>query len=365
MNVSRQIGSFPCVAAMLLAPGTLHSPPKKPSAPVCDRAAFLAVVDVGHTAESPGATSARGVKEYEFNLRLAREIEQKLIAAGFGKTMLLVTEGPAMKGLVKRVTVANNSDADLFLSIHHDSVPEYLLEKWEHEGQERKFSDRFKGHSIFISKNNAEFSASLAFGKLLGNQLKARGLQYTPHYTEAIMRNRRRELVDATAGVYRYDKLIVLRTTRMPAVLFEAGSIVNREEELLLGTPRAPGADHRGGGRGGRGFLRAAAAARSGSDRAPGARPMSRSVRLGSRGDPAPDLDPGCCPRRACRRASSICAISTRPSPRTCATPAPTTSSGGRCPAMTPPNACCGATRRGAQAGPGGPRAVRPRAQGL
>jgi hypothetical protein len=43
--------------------------------------------------------------------------------------------------------------------------------------------------------------------------------------------------VDADAGVYRYDELIVLKDTRMPAVLLEAGSIINREEELLLGTP--------------------------------------------------------------------------------------------------------------------------------
>jgi N-acetylmuramoyl-L-alanine amidase len=51
------------------------------------------------------------------------------------------------------------------------------------------------------------------------------------------MGHRRRILVDAEAGVYRYDQLIVLRQTRMPAVLLEAGSIVNRQEELELGTP--------------------------------------------------------------------------------------------------------------------------------
>jgi len=51
------------------------------------------------------------------------------------------------------------------------------------------------------------------------------------------MGHRRRQLVDAEAGVYRYDQLIVLRKTRMPAVLLEAGSIVNREEELLLDSP--------------------------------------------------------------------------------------------------------------------------------
>jgi N-acetylmuramoyl-L-alanine amidase len=50
------------------------------------------------------------------------------------------------------------------------------------------------------------------------------------------MGHRRRILVDAEAGVYRYDQLIVLRQTTMPAVLLEAGSIVNRQEELELGT---------------------------------------------------------------------------------------------------------------------------------
>jgi len=37
--------------------------------------------------------------------------------------------------------------------------------------------------------------------------------------------------------VYRYDRLVVLERTRMPAVLFEAGSIINRSEELELATP--------------------------------------------------------------------------------------------------------------------------------
>ena len=79
--------------------------------------------------------------------------------------------------------------------------------------------------------------ASLAFGHSLGQELQKRGLRYTPHYTLPLMGRYRHELIDEEAGVYRYDHLFVLHNTRMPAVLLEAGSIINRQEELELATP--------------------------------------------------------------------------------------------------------------------------------
>ena len=202
----------------------------------CRRAAFRVIVDVGHTEQAPGATSARGVSEFAFNVNLARRIEQQLLAAGFRRSVLLITEGPSGKGLVERVKRANALGADLFLSIHHDSVPDEFLEKWEFEGEQRSYSDRFSGHSIFISDDNSDRAGSLLFARLLGGQLRKRGLKYTPHYTNRIMGNRQRLLIDELAGVYRYDQLIVLKDTGTPAVLLEAGSIINREEELRMGS---------------------------------------------------------------------------------------------------------------------------------
>ena len=217
------------------ARGAGHAPPAKPA--TCQRSAFRAVVDVGHTVEVPGAISARGVAEYAFNLQLADAVKQALVAAGFDRTVRLVTATAPPKGLIERAALANKMRADLFISIHHDSVPDYLLETWQYEEQQHQFSDRFQGYAIFISRDNVDRASSLQFGRLLGKALQARGLQYTPHYTLPLMGNRRRELIDAAAGVYRYDQLIVLRNTRMPAVLLEAGSIVNRQQELELASP--------------------------------------------------------------------------------------------------------------------------------
>ena len=209
----------------------------KPVAPSCEPSKFRIVLDVGHTAESEGATSARNVAEFVFNLRLARRIEGKLKAEGFAETRLLLTDGKARPSLAKRVAAANDVHANLFLSIHHDSVPNSLLEDWEFEGKKSHFSDRFSAYSVFVSHNNPDFKRSLSFAELVAKEMKAQGLQYAQQYTLAIMGRYQHPLLNKETGVYSYDQLVVLKSTRMPAVLLEAGSIINRDEELKMDSP--------------------------------------------------------------------------------------------------------------------------------
>jgi N-acetylmuramoyl-L-alanine amidase len=217
-----------------LGPFALNPAASKPVATTCDPAKFRIVLDVGHTAESEGATSARNVPEFNFNLRLAQRIEEKLKAAGFAETRLLVTQGKARPSLVKRVAAADNLHASLFLSIHHDSVPDKLLENWEFEGKKSHFSDRFSGYSVWVSRDNPDFKTSFSFAELVGKEMKAQGLQYAKQYTQPIMGRYQHPLLDKETGVYGHDQLVVLRSTRMPAVLLEAGSIINRDEELKM-----------------------------------------------------------------------------------------------------------------------------------
>jgi N-acetylmuramoyl-L-alanine amidase len=222
------------VKLVTLGPAALNPSALKPAATMCDPSTFRIVLDVGHTAESEGAISARNVAEFVFNQRLAQRIEEKLKADGFPETRLLLTEGKARRSLVRRVDAANNLHANLFLSIHHDSVPDKLLENWEFEGKKSHFSDRFSGYSVFVSRDNPDFKTSLSFAELVGKEMKAQGLQYAQQYTQAIMGRYQHPLLNKETGVYSYDKLIVLKSTRMPAVLLEAGSIINRDEELKM-----------------------------------------------------------------------------------------------------------------------------------
>ena len=232
--IAVSLAAFLSALPLGIAHGESTVSPAKSDAAKCVRPDFRVVLDVGHTAKSPGAKSARGVDEFDFNLRLAKQIDQALLEAGFAKTVLMVSEGRANRSLYARVARANNISANLLLSIHHDAVPDRFIERWEYNGKRQTFSDRFKGHSIFVSEDNIDPKDSLLFGSMLGQQLKARGLQYTPHYTESFMGRWKRVLLNAIVGVYRYDTLFVLKKTQMPAVLLEAGSIANRDEELEM-----------------------------------------------------------------------------------------------------------------------------------
>ena len=183
-------------------------------------------VDVGHFIEEPGATSARGRPELDFNRELAVEIEAAAQGRGL-KTMLIGYDG-FMSHLAQRTAAA--AHADFFLSIHHDSVQPYLIETWEHDRVERSFSDLHSGFSLFISRKNRSLSRSLACASAIGEALRGAGFSPSLYHADPIP-GENKPFADRRNGVHYYDNLIVLKTARTPAVLLEAGVIVNRDEE--------------------------------------------------------------------------------------------------------------------------------------
>jgi len=54
---------------------------------------IIVILDVGHTDKDSGQISARGVKEYDFNMNLARRLLEELVNTGFISTQMIVTSG--------------------------------------------------------------------------------------------------------------------------------------------------------------------------------------------------------------------------------------------------------------------------------
>lgn len=194
---------------------------------------FVVAIDIGHTPKKHGSTSAHGIGEYRYNRNIALRLNKKLHQKGFSKAFVINVRGKEIK-LKQRTKVAKLRGADLFISIHHDSLNKKYLKRWFYDGKKRYYSNKFRGYSIFISRKNPE---NLKFAEILGQNLRDNNLTPTFHHTEKI-KGENRKLLDRDKGIYDFGQLVVLRTSSIPSLLFECGVILNKEEEILLSTSK-------------------------------------------------------------------------------------------------------------------------------
>lgn len=179
-------------------------------------------MDVGHYAAEPGVISAAGRAEFEYNLELAIELRSALADRGFD--VRLIGERGDYAVLHHRTRDAQG--AALLVSIHHDSVRERWLAQ----------ADQFSGFSVFLSRQNPARAKALACASAIGARLRAAGFAPSRYHADPV-RGENRPFADEANGVHYYDHLAVSRTAPMPALLVEAGVIVNRAEEARMRDP--------------------------------------------------------------------------------------------------------------------------------
>jgi len=180
-------------------------------------------VDVGHFNGEPGVISASGIPEFEFNLKLAVQTKEELEKRGLAVRM--IGEKGNYVFLNHRTRAA--AGADLFVSIHHDSMREQVLATRR---------DDLAGFSLFVSRHNPQLARSLACASAIGAELRAAGFTPSRYHADPVI-GENRPFADQRNGVHFYDNLGVGKTAKMPSVLVEAGVIVNRKEEARMLDP--------------------------------------------------------------------------------------------------------------------------------
>ncbi|UCC69471.1 MAG: N-acetylmuramoyl-L-alanine amidase [Armatimonadota bacterium] len=169
------------------------------------------VVDAGHGGHDTGAIGRSGLEEKEINLDIARRVYRLLQGMGVKVRMTRVDDNPVRpwtrgnrkeqrEELLARCKIADEMDADLFVSIHANARATNPTE--------------YRGTETYYRK---EDSAALA-----------RAMQ--------------KEVVGAVGlpdgGVIRHPKpIIVLHGTKMPSVLVEVGYLSHEADEAELATP--------------------------------------------------------------------------------------------------------------------------------
>lgn len=198
----------------------------------CDRSAFPIALDVGHDRTHPGAVSARGTAEFDYNLKLSELVLRRLQENGFTAAFRIGDSGAPLS-LSSRPARAREGHAAVFISLHHDSAQKQYFSTWSYNGRLLPFSDDFHGFSIFVSTSSAFSKENLALATDLGRALRAQGLAPSLHHA-ALVEGEGRRLLNPDLGIYRFDQLAVLRGASMPALLLESGVIVNRDEEQAI-----------------------------------------------------------------------------------------------------------------------------------
>lgn len=172
-----------------------HPPEVQPSSPPGDLRAFV-VVDPGHGGNDPGALGTRKVQEKDVTLAVSRYLTRYLQD---DRMQVVMTREEDLEVLLQpRVDVANLRHADIFVSIHCNSMP----------------PNNTGVHGIETYYTNPQ---SLELANTLHKYL----------ISELGVPDRR----------VRQRGLYVTHKTVMPAVLMEIGFLSNPEEEALLNDP--------------------------------------------------------------------------------------------------------------------------------
>jgi N-acetylmuramoyl-L-alanine amidase len=204
--------------------------------------AFVAVIDPGRGGEQDGAISARGDKEKDLALDVALRIARRLRKMG-GKVILTRT-GDISVPLANRAAIATALRADLFLSVHLNSMP---------SAEQRRRTSGIE--TYFLSADATDTRASAVAARenadrlagepepdpddpvagILSDLQDAASLQGSSRLAYAIHEKLVAALGAEDLGV-KQAPFYVLAGARMPAVLLEVGFISHEEDAAKLRT---------------------------------------------------------------------------------------------------------------------------------
>lgn len=183
----------------------------------------VVVIDPGHGGENTGAKCVlNGRCEKDYTLDWALRIQPLLMANGW--TVFLTRTKDIDLSLSSRVAFADKVQADLFISLHFNSV-ESQSARLDHGGVET-YCLTPVGMPSNLTRDY-EDDPALVFPN---NTFDAQNLQYAIRLHRALLQSTGRK----DRGLRRARFMTVLQGQKRPAVLLEGGYISNSEEARLI-----------------------------------------------------------------------------------------------------------------------------------
>ena len=169
----------------------------------------IVYLDPGHGGSDPGATHS-GVREKALNMNVSNYLRSELESRGY--IVIMSRKSDSFVGLTERAKDANHLEADIFISVHHNSMGgsgiARGIETFIHHTVAGGFGQEQNRNNFEMDDPRIRESVMLA-DEIHGELIRATGL-----YNRGVKGNN-------------YN---VLRNTYIPAVLLELGFMDNRNE---------------------------------------------------------------------------------------------------------------------------------------
>jgi len=196
------------------------------------------VVDAGHGGRDTGAIGARGVREKDVALAIAKQVAARLQALGF--QVVMTRKSDVFVSLDERTRIANEARADLFVSIHCNAARRRRLsgvETWTLNVSSNRYAARLAAfENAEADRTVSDLRMILADLATKANASDARDLAWSVQ--SSLMRTLRGRGSQVRDHGVKQALFYVLLGTRMPSILVETGFISNPAEEARLKSAR-------------------------------------------------------------------------------------------------------------------------------
>ena len=211
---------------------------EKKSKPVIANAKPVIVIDAGHGGQDPGATGTSGVYEKDITLPTALLLADKLRESGKYEVILTRDDDFYLK-LPERRNIAKEHHADLFMSIHADTIKDSSLRGASVYVLSEKSSDAL-AEELADSENKTDNIAGVDFGDepagvtdILIDLTKKETHDLSSEFANLIAKNFK-TICKISNHSRRSAGFAVLKSVDVPSVLIELGFLSNKEDEALL-----------------------------------------------------------------------------------------------------------------------------------
>ncbi|MDI9570319.1 MAG: N-acetylmuramoyl-L-alanine amidase [Pseudomonadota bacterium] len=198
------------------------------------------VIDPGHGGEDPGAIGRRGLQEKKVVLEIAKKVRAKLNARK-GYHAFLTREGDYYVSFKKRLKIAREYGADLFLSIHADAARSrracgssaYVLSLRGASNEAARILARNENLADIVGGAGNGEGTSEESDPIILNMFQTQTMNYSKNLGNILLKNMA-AVNRLKFPVVQEAPFMVLKLPEVPSILVETAYITNPAEEKKL-----------------------------------------------------------------------------------------------------------------------------------